>query len=296
MKKFFWIRATLFIHLFSVWCILLSGCQIQPRFFVIEKPYLSNLTDQSLAKQLESVYQTRANHPIFENTTKEAYVQDLRSTLEENKFWKGKTESLASLRAAHRELDEMEPTKRSQILNVRHTRQKEQEELEEQNRKATLKSEEAERLKKHAGFKGKGKWMTKLSTSPIDDSQTVKLVLVSSDTYVDGYGKQIRPTLVVKCQENRTSVYINYKNFISTKSTTVTVRFDKEKATTQSWGVSSDHQAVFAPNGVSLAKSLMMHERLVVRLIPYSEDPVTTSFDLLGLYQAIVPLRKSCHW
>lgn len=145
---------------------------------------------------------------------------------------------------------------------------------------------------------GMGKWQIKREISPIDDSITVILALPANRSIKTKFSfRETYPVLIARCQENKTEVYVVTKTFLGSATLEVTTRFDKEPAKTQTWFVSTDHKAVFSPgSGVAYAKKLMRHKKLVIRLIPYGENPVWTSFDLLGTTQAIKPLRKACGW
>ena len=144
-----------------------------------------------------------------------------------------------------------------------------------------------------------GEWRVSQEVSPVDDSMTV-LMKLNAENRVDvkGWGSDYAsyPKLVIRCKENKTSVYINYDSFLSTDDMTVLTRFDKNPAKKHSWGVSTDYEAVFAPSGVSWAKKIANASKLFVRLTPYGESPVSATFDLTGSEEAMRPLRATCGW
>lgn len=142
---------------------------------------------------------------------------------------------------------------------------------------------------------GKGKWRVSSSTSPVDDSKTVVLRLNANNSVSNAYKTSI-PTLILRCQERDTEAYVTYEMFIDTEEAWVTYRFDKNKAEEGTWGVSSDHEALFIPRAISFIKTLLQSETLFVRVTPYGEGPVSVSFDLRGLSQVIGPLQAACGW
>jgi type VI secretion system protein VasI len=144
--------------------------------------------------------------------------------------------------------------------------------------------------------KNKGKWVVSESTSPIDDSVTVTMMLDASDTILNPYGQFTRPTLILRCSENKTNAFINWNMFLGTDTIRVLNRIDKQKAKTRSWYISTDNKAIFAPKDIAFIKSLFGHEKLLQQLTPYSESPKTASFKIGGLQEAIKPLRKACRW
>ncbi len=141
----------------------------------------------------------------------------------------------------------------------------------------------------------KGKWDTSIATSEIDDSQKVILTLAAENTIRSSYRTE-RPTLYLRCAENKTEAYINWGVFLGSDNTKVLLRYDKEKAKTRRWGLSTDHKATFVRGNIPFIKKLLKHKKLLVQVTPYSDSPVTTTFDLRGLKEAIKPLRKACHW
>ncbi len=141
----------------------------------------------------------------------------------------------------------------------------------------------------------KGKWDTSIATSEIDDSQKVILTLAAENTIRSSYRTE-RPTLYLRCAENKTEAFISWNIFLGSDSTKVLLRYDKEKAKTRRWGLSTDHKATFVRGNIPFIKKILKHEKLLVQVTPYSDSPVTTTFDLRGLKEAIKPLRKACHW
>lgn len=141
-----------------------------------------------------------------------------------------------------------------------------------------------------------GKWRVSTKTSPIDDSKNVYLRLIAEKPVSGKYGRESQPTLLIRCKENKTNLFIPFGFFLGSDSTRVTTRLDKEKARTSTWSISTDHEAIFAPRDISFTKKLMQHDRLLVQLTPYGESPVMTEFDVRGLENAVKPLREACNW
>ena len=141
----------------------------------------------------------------------------------------------------------------------------------------------------------KGKWDVSITTSEIDDSQKVILSLSSDNTIYSSYRTE-RPSLYLRCAENKTEAYIAWGVFLGSDNTKVLLRYDKEKAKTRRWGLSTDHKATFVRGNIPFIKKLLKHKKLLLRVTPYSDSPVTATFDLRGLNEAIKPLRKACHW
>lgn len=135
-----------------------------------------------------------------------------------------------------------------------------------------------------------GRWKLSTEQSPIDDSQTIILRLFADNEVLSGF-KKSQPVLIIRYKESRLEAYIAYDFFIHNESTEVTTRIGNENAYKQRWKASSDYKAVFYPGSVeSFIEELSSSDKLVVRLTPYGESEVTTSFTTKGLSEAAKPL------
>lgn len=143
---------------------------------------------------------------------------------------------------------------------------------------------------------GSGRWSVRSDKSPIDDSVNVYLSVDSEDPVRSGYNT-VRPSLFIRCAENKTNVFFNWGLYLGLDSTRMLVRFDGEKAITDSWSISTDNKAVFVSGSdIAFATKMMGHEKLLTQITPYGESPVMATFPIAGLSEAIKPLRQACNW
>ncbi len=143
---------------------------------------------------------------------------------------------------------------------------------------------------------GKGHWKVRDDKSQIDDSVNVTLSLSSNKKVHSGY-KSVQPRLYVRCSENKTNVFLTWDLYLGLKQTNMLTRFDKLKASTSSWSLSTDNKAVFVKgSNINFAQKLMKHKKLLVQITPYNKNPVMATFDISGLKEAIQPLREACKW
>ena len=147
---------------------------------------------------------------------------------------------------------------------------------------------------------GVGKWRVHREVSKIDDSQTVVLSL-SADNAVTGWpSKRYVPVLHLRCQQKRTEAYIDVGMASTVEyghdGATVTLRFDKEKATKQRMAQSTDREALFFSQAVPMIKQMSSHSTMLFEFVPFNASPAMTTFDLTGLPEAIKPLREACKW
>lgn len=141
-----------------------------------------------------------------------------------------------------------------------------------------------------------GDWFISTDKSPIDDSVNVYLSIPSQEPVRSGYNT-VRPTLFIRCSENKTSIFINWGLYLGLESTRMLTRFDSNKATTKTWSISTDNKAVFVHGSdIDFAKEMMNHNKLLTQITPYGESPVMATFTISGLSEAIKPLREACDW
>lgn len=144
-----------------------------------------------------------------------------------------------------------------------------------------------------------GGWTTWTDVSKIDDSRNVYMQLSADVGVSQGRYKNAKPTLLLRCMENRTSLYITYSIFLGSDNTMVTTRIDSESAETKKWSISSDHYSVGLWDGqsaVPFIKKMLGKKNLVVRIVPYSESAITASFTLQGMATGIKELSDVCGW
>lgn len=143
---------------------------------------------------------------------------------------------------------------------------------------------------------GNSKWRVTKKSSPIDDSVNVFMHLSANEMIKGRYGDKIAPSIIIRCKENETEMYITWDMYLGIGDVEVIYRFDKETAQTADWSVSTTREASFVNKPISFIKSMIDKDSLLLRVTPYGESPVTATFPISGLKEAIVPLQESCKW
>ncbi|HCJ6204764.1 type VI secretion system-associated protein TagO [Acinetobacter baumannii] len=143
------------------------------------------------------------------------------------------------------------------------------------------------------------KWQYHHEKNPIDDSFTV-LAYVESDEPLKLDGIQTRPSLVLRCQENKFDVYFALKNSVDSvgrdyKSSNITLRFDAEKAVDYSMRRGDDLQTLFFSNPIEMIDPLLKHDKLALKFTTTNKNVVFVSFDIRGLQYVISPLENACN-
>jgi len=139
-----------------------------------------------------------------------------------------------------------------------------------------------------------GPWSLNERTDPLDDSPIVTLINVA-ESGRSRFGD--RPTLILRCQNNRTEVFINWDEYLGTSSPTVSYRVGDGEMRQSRWSLSTTNRATFFPGShIGLIQELAVASQFVARVTPSRQSPITAVFDLTGLNEHIGTLREACNW
>ena len=162
-----------------------------------------------------------------------------------------------------------------------------------------LEKASAEKLQAIADAKN-SKWKISYDVSPIDDSQTVTLMLYAESSISGWPSKQYDPSLILRCQEKRTDIFVvtgmSPNVEYGTLGATVLLRIDKNPAYKLHASKSTDGEALFLPSAVAQIKKLMNGRELYFQFTPFNSSPQSTVFKIAGLSESIKPLRSACKW
>lgn len=150
-------------------------------------------------------------------------------------------------------------------------------------------------------------WAVRTEKSPIDDSTNVWVSRRANGPIRGWPRKTTVPSLFITCRENKTEAYIDLGMSPAVESGDyihATLRLDSEQAFTQTFGKSTDGQAIFFsfPSGDNEGKLLWFlrrlvdHKQMMLRFTPFNSSPTITTFDLSGLTEALKPLQNACGW
>ncbi|MFT3810186.1 MAG: type VI secretion system-associated protein TagO [Micropepsaceae bacterium] len=140
------------------------------------------------------------------------------------------------------------------------------------------------------------KWILDEDQSSMDDTLSVTAFLRSDNEQRANSYSSTHATLVVRCQERETDVYINVDTFISTQPTRVRYRLDEEKAREETWSVSTDYKAFFVRGAIAFARKLAASQKFVLRFTPHGDSPLEYEFDVRGLAPHLAKIAKACNW
>lgn len=135
-------------------------------------------------------------------------------------------------------------------------------------------------------------WQLRTDISPLDDSKSYFLSRDAEEPIGSGFMRS-KPTLMIRYKERELNVYATFGSYLGSDSTVVTFRLGQSAAKQEKWSLSTDGKAIFCPtDDRAFVDQLLQNDRLVIRLTPFGESPVTVTFDLTGLSEAIQPMRK----
>ena len=109
------------------------------------------------------------------------------------------------------------------------------------------------------------------------------------------------PQLIITCKHGQTEVYIDWKKRITfTRHTHVMMypivyQFDALERIGDTWELSTDRQALFAPDAVNFVKQLRQHNKFIYEMTPYGDSVHVVVHDISGLNTVLKILVEKCY-
>ncbi|KQU76497.1 hypothetical protein ASC75_02460 [Aminobacter sp. DSM 101952] len=112
-----------------------------------------------------------------------------------------------------------------------------------------------------------------------------------------------RVTFAVRCDKSGAPVIISWNRYLAGDKAgeyllkTVTVRKGDSQPVEETWAVNQDGTSTIRPSPSSdFIMALRATDRLVARIEPYMENPLTVTFDTRGMTEALKQARPECEW
>jgi len=124
-------------------------------------------------------------------------------------------------------------------------------------------------------------------------------MVVQAVENIPGEDGEVRPVLVVRCQDRNTAVIFNFGRFIEQSRAEAALRIDDGAVLGASLKMSASSKAFGYWQGeeaIPFAKRLLGGKRLLVQVAPFGANPVLAEFPIEGFNEAVSPLRKACGW
>lgn len=141
------------------------------------------------------------------------------------------------------------------------------------------------------------KWESRERKDPMDDTVSVYLSR-GADEEVSTRFSKVRPKLIFRCLKNKFDAYINVGSSVDfdyqTYSTNVRLRFDDNPARRESWGVSDDREALFAPNPTVFLRYLLNAASMQFEWRQSGGGPIIARFTRADLEAHAARLADGC--
>lgn len=147
-----------------------------------------------------------------------------------------------------------------------------------------------------------GEWDKRVDVSALTDEKNVFLFLQSTNRIPGSYGGSGNGRLWLRCMENTTAVLFDFNDHFMSDIQgygRVEYRIDDLELASISTSTSTDNKTLGLWRGsaaIPFIKRLLGHDQLIVRATPYNESPMTLTYDIRGIDDAIVELRETCSW
>ena len=109
-----------------------------------------------------------------------------------------------------------------------------------------------------------------------------------------------RPVLTLRCWQGKTGAFVNWRESLGTSFLTntreVSYRIGDNDSVQDGWSVSTNEEAVFAPEPIEFIQSMIGEDTLSMRVWPRDGDPLNATFDITGVDAAVLEIRNVCGW
>jgi hypothetical protein len=140
------------------------------------------------------------------------------------------------------------------------------------------------------------RWMRRTSSN----SRNVVEYQLTAVRDVPVWMSRVRPILVVRCAGRDTEVVVLTHSAASFESPagrhTVRIGLDGQADAKEQWIESDNVQALFAPDGVAMARRIAATRAMRFGFTPHNAPPVTVEFNVSGFDALVASVAKACRW
>ena len=136
-------------------------------------------------------------------------------------------------------------------------------------------------------------WQSIVSTDPANGTKSVQMMVGATDR---SPSQQTPVALVLSCQNQSTDAYVIWRQYMGVYDVEVNWRAGSDETVEETWSLSTDNEATFAPEPVQLIKRMMGSNLFLIKASPLGSGPVTHVFDTTGLQTEVTALREACGW
>jgi hypothetical protein len=101
-------------------------------------------------------------------------------------------------------------------------------------------------------------------------------------------------SLTIRCSKRKTDAYVDTDKVLDNGN--IRIKFDGSAPVRQSWGKSTDGQALFVPDAITFARQLTTAKTFLLEFTPFQEGTRTVSFDVTKLDDKLRKVSDACNW
>lgn len=149
----------------------------------------------------------------------------------------------------------------------------------------------------------KSDWVVETETSKLTDDKNVFLYLTSKEPVSCKWKQGQKAFLTIRCREKTTAAILSTECHMSSSQYDrygeVDYRVDEAPAKVAKMEASTNNTSLGlwrGANAIPFVKQLLGGKVLIMRYTPYGDSAMTSEFNIVGLDEAIKPLREACNW
>jgi hypothetical protein len=96
--------------------------------------------------------------------------------------------------------------------------------------------------------------------------------------------------------QGATKAYVVWRRYLGVFDPGITWQVGSDPTVTETWTLSADNEATFAPEPIELIKQMMIKDLFLIKTTLPGGVPVTLEFNTAGLNTEITELREACEW
>jgi type VI secretion system protein VasI len=149
---------------------------------------------------------------------------------------------------------------------------------------------------------GQAGWLNRETNSGLDNGKIETAILPATVASISRiHGPAQRAALIIRCRESKTDLFVVYSDVVDGMEHSIRVqyRIGNRPIKSESWGISQDctsYGTWQTPATIPFIKSLLYADDFYVRGNAGSMGTSEASFKLVGIQEAIAPVRNACHW
>lgn len=129
-------------------------------------------------------------------------------------------------------------------------------------------------------------WRVSTETDKMDNTPAVYLSKLAEG----GHGA----SLIIRCTRGKTALFVATDDIVDNGR--VRIKFDDAKPQLQAWNEASDHQGLFAPDPIGLARRLTQADSFLFEYSPFQKQATTIEFNVSGLAEKLRTVAETCGW